>query len=195
MLTPLYLILTPTVIVTVAAGGALATETSVPVEALTGAIPSGTNLHFAPGDVAVLASDAAEGDELLDVEPLAFALLEGDEASYAPPSGNPLLSERFVRLSAVQQTAEQIRAEMALGLRAPVATGTDAEELAFAVVLQINFQLARGETPEIMRTTTNPKTGVNETYRDRIVDPEAAAIVARVTGVQQVRYTPVTAGV
>lgn len=194
MITPLYSILPVTILVVVAAPGALADDESVPVEALTGGVPAGTDLRFAPGKIAVVASDAAVGAESIDVEPLAFALIAGDEAGYAPPTGNPLLSERWNGLTAARQTSEQIRAEMALGLTAGY-DGSDAEELAYAIVLQINFQLARGETPDIQKSVANAKTGLNDTYRDRYVDPEAAAIVARVTGAAQVRFTPMTAGV
>jgi hypothetical protein len=195
-LTQLYPILIAAITITVAVGGASVGAISVPVAALDADIPAGTILDFGASKFAKVVSDASAGDTALDTDPIPTALIAGDTATYAPKVGSPLLSERWGKLATdAERTAQHIRAEMDLGLRAPVYIGTDAEELTYAIVLQINTNLERGATPVLTKGTANAKSGANETYRDRWVNPEAAAIVARVTGVQAVRFVPVTAGV
>jgi hypothetical protein len=199
MLTPLYTILPITILVTVAAPGAGVGDDVVPVEALSGDVPSGTFLKYAPGKVAVLAADAAEGAEEISVEALTFALVAGNEAGYAPPDASELLSEKYANLpSDNARRLEQIRAEIDLGLRAPKYTGTDAEELAIAVALQINFNLDKPDASRFQKSVANQvigTSGASTTYRDRTVDPEAAAIVLRVTGAAPIRFAPPFAGV
>jgi hypothetical protein len=199
MLTPLYTILPITILVTVAAPGAAEGAVVVPVEALSGDVPTGTMLRFAPGKVAVISADAAEDAIEIAVEPLAFALLEGDESGYAPPNASELLSGKWAGLpSDNARRLEQIRAEMDLGLSAPAYTGTDAEQLAVAVVLQINFNLDRPDAGRFQKSVANQvigTSGASTTFRDRIVDLEAAAIVQRVTGAAPVRFAPPFAGV
>lgn len=203
-LEPLYPILTATIAITVATGGALAGATAIPVDALDADVPSGTILKFGTGKYAELASDALEDDELLDVAPLGVALVAGDDATYAPASGEPLLGEKWAKLggqnlSSADRTALQlayhIDAELALDLKAPVYTGDDALELGFAVVHQILFMLEHGITPSVVRSVTQGSPGATKTFRDRWVDPTAAAIVQRVTGAEPVRFAPFMAGV
>jgi hypothetical protein len=167
----------------------------VPVVALADAIPAGTILDFGASKFAKLTADAGVGDASLATDPIPTALLAGDSATVPLAIANPLLADKFVKLAPEKQTAEQITAEMLLDLRAPVYTGDDAEELKYAIVLQINFRLEHGVTPSVQRSAGDTNRGVTTTYRDRWIDPQAAAIVARVTGVQQVRNQPVTAGV
>jgi len=195
-LSPLYAILPATITITVAAPGALAGAVVVPIDALSGGIPSGTILDFGAGKFAKLAADAEEDDVSLDVEALGLALDAGDDASYAPPTGNPLLIEGWAKLASdAERTAQHIRAELDLILRAPVYTGDDALELSYAIVLQINFNLKRGLTPAVTKSVSSSgTTGKSEAFRDRYVDPEAAAIVARVTGVRAVRFQPLAVG-
>lgn len=195
-LTPLYAILPVTITITVAAPGALAAAVAVPVAALSGDVPSGTILDFGSGKFAKLSADAAEDDVSLDVDPLGLALVAGDDATYAPPTGNPLLIEAWGKLASdAERTAQHIRAELDLNLRAPLYTGDDALELSYAIVLQINFNLKRSLTSASLKSVASAGTlGKTEAFRDRYVDPEAAAIVARVTGVKAVRFEPWAVG-
>ena len=71
-----------TVTVTVGAGGAAQGATSVPVTALTGAIPSGAKLTFTGGKVATLTAAAAASATSLTVAALAQALVASDVATY-----------------------------------------------------------------------------------------------------------------
>lgn len=192
MITPLYDLGHTTATVTVVAPGAAALDVVVPVEPMTDALPAGTILDFgaADGKFTKLAADAAVDDEALATEPIPTALTDGDEATVALAVANPLLSDKFTKLAAAKQTAEQIAAELLLDLRAPVYTGDEAEELKYAIVLQLNYQLERPDAVEFMKADGNVvpgSSGVSRQYRDRIVSPQARAIVERVTGVRQVR--------
>ncbi len=70
------------VTVTVDAPGALAAATSIPVLALTGAIPSGTVLDFDTPTTATLTSTANAGATTLSVAALDDPVLAGDVAEY-----------------------------------------------------------------------------------------------------------------
>lgn len=70
------------VTVTVDTGGAIIGATSVPVVALSGAIPAGTVLTFDTPATATLTATANVGATSLAVSALAAALLAGDEATY-----------------------------------------------------------------------------------------------------------------
>lgn len=110
-------------------------------------------------------------------------------------TAHPLLGGKYNQLkSPEEKEATHIMAELLLGLRGPALVGADAEELAYAVVRQINFGLEHGITPDIMKSVSQTVPGTTTTYRDRYLDPGAAAIVARVTKVAQVRYVPMTTG-
>jgi hypothetical protein len=63
-------------------GGALATETSIGVTALSGAIAKGTPLVFSGGTKAYLAADAATGATTLTVEPLSGAIADAETADF-----------------------------------------------------------------------------------------------------------------
>lgn len=71
------------VVVTVGAAGAIATATSVPVDALPGAIPSGTVLNFGTNKFARLTAAAAAGETSLTVAAIPTALVDNDTATYA----------------------------------------------------------------------------------------------------------------
>jgi len=195
-LTPLYSVLVPAVTVTVATPGASQGAMTVPVEALAAGMPTGTILDFGSAKFAKLADDANEAATVLDTAPIPTDLAEGDEATYQPPSGSPLLSDAAQVLATNKPDkflAEHLRAEMLLGLTVPVYEDTDAEELAFAVILQINYQVAhRNKVPDMKAVSSERGT---ESFRDRSVDPDAAMIVERVTGRRSVRYEPAGFGV
>lgn len=74
---------TDAVVVTVGAAGALAAATSVPVDALTGAVPSGTVLSFGTNKFARLTASAAAGATSITVAAIPTALVDNDTATYA----------------------------------------------------------------------------------------------------------------
>jgi len=69
--------------VVVGAAGAAANATTVPVDALSGPVPSGTMLHFGSKKFALLTADAAEAATSITVEALPTALVDDDTAIYA----------------------------------------------------------------------------------------------------------------
>lgn len=74
---------TDAVVVTVGAAGALAAATAVPVDALSGPIPSGTTLHFGTDKYATLSAAAAAGATSLTTLAIPTALVDNDTATYA----------------------------------------------------------------------------------------------------------------
>lgn len=84
------------VTVTVDTGGAAEGVTSVPVVALSGAIPSGTVLSFDTPASVTLTATANVGATSLTVSALADALVAGDEATY--PGGPTDPSEVSFRI-------------------------------------------------------------------------------------------------
>lgn len=74
-----------TVKVQVAAAGALAAAIAVPVEALSGAIPNKTVLHFGTNKFAILNAAAAAAAEELTTLAIPTALVDNDTAYYVPP--------------------------------------------------------------------------------------------------------------
>lgn len=84
------------VVVNVGAAGALAGAVAVPVDALTGPIPSGTVLDFGGAKFARLTADAAAAAVELTVAALPTALVDADVATYPGtlakniPSGTPI---------------------------------------------------------------------------------------------------------
>lgn len=110
-------------------------------------------------------------------------------------ANHPLLGGKYNQLKTPEEKeATHIMAELLLDLRAPAYTGADGEELAYAVVRQINFAMEHGVTPDVMKSVSQTVPGTTTTYRDRYLDPGAAAIVARVTKVATVRYVPMSRG-
>lgn len=79
---------TPPVTVVVGAAGASADATSVPVAALSAAIPSGTTLDFGTNKFARLTADAAAGATSLTTAAIPKALVSGDTATYAGTVGS-----------------------------------------------------------------------------------------------------------
>lgn len=74
---------TDAVVVTVGAAGAAIDATTVPVDALPGALPNGTLLDFGGKKFARLTAAAASGATSLTVSALATALVDNDTATYA----------------------------------------------------------------------------------------------------------------
>ena len=74
---------TDSVVVVVGAAGAAGGATSVPVAALTGAIPSGTVLNFGTNKFATLSAAAAAAATSLTVLAIPTARVSGDTARYA----------------------------------------------------------------------------------------------------------------
>lgn len=113
-----------------------------------------------------------------------------------PVGEHPLLGKAWAALKEDEtRTAENVRAEMLLGLKAPAYPGDDKVKLTYAVVHQINFQLEQGISPEIHKSVTNNQPGIMTAYRNRIVSPEAWKIVSDVTGVQTIGFRPPGIGV
>jgi len=202
-LAPLYDLGSTTATITVTTPGALAGAVSVPTMPLTVDLTAGQLLDFGGAKFARLSGPATEGEDAIDVDPIPTALDDGDAATIALAAPNPLLGEKWAKLGGANlttdertalQTAYQVSAELALDLRAGY-TGSDAMELAYAIVLQLLFMLEHGLTPSIVKSVSQSNPGANKVYRDRWIDPTAAAIVARVTGRQQVRFAPFMAGV
>lgn len=79
---------TPPVTVVVGVAGAAADATSVPVAALSAAIPSGTTLDFGTNKFARLTANAAAGATSLTVAAIPKALVSGDTATYAGTVGS-----------------------------------------------------------------------------------------------------------
>lgn len=69
----------------VGVAGAAQGATSIPVAALSGAIPNGTTLDFGGAKFARLTAAAAAGATSLTVTALVTALVSGDVATYLPP--------------------------------------------------------------------------------------------------------------
>jgi len=79
------------VTVTVGTGGAAINATSVPVTALSGALPSGTVLNFGTNKFATLSAPAAAGATSITVAPIPTALVAGDTATYPGTSGKVMV--------------------------------------------------------------------------------------------------------
>jgi hypothetical protein len=113
-------------------------------------------------------------------------------------SALPLLADpkgKYQLLDSAVQPSYQIQAEMLLGLDSPAETGDEAEQITYAIGLQILFLLEQGVTPEVLKSANQSSPGVATTYRDRWLDPRAAGIVRRVLEVEQVRFEPPAFGV
>lgn len=113
-----------------------------------------------------------------------------------PVTDHPLLGKAFLALpDDDRRAAENVKAEMLLGLKAPAYTGDDKTKLTYAVVEQINFQLEQGLSPDIHKSVTNSQPGMMTAYRNRLVSPDAWKIVSDVTGVQTIGFRPPGIGV
>lgn len=70
------------VVVVVGAAGAIATATSIPVDALSGPIPAGTILYFGGEKIAVTSAAVLAGAVTIPVNALPNALVDNDAATY-----------------------------------------------------------------------------------------------------------------
>lgn len=107
------------------------------------------------------------------------------------------VSSRYRKLKTNAERADQlVLAEMLLGLVSPVYTGASADQLRYAIALQVNFQMDQGQiTAQQMRSVSTGAPGVSTTtYRDRYLHPGAAAIVIRVTQTAVVGFSPMPLG-
>lgn len=152
------------VVVTVGGGGAAQGATSIPVSALSGAIPSGTVLRFSADEFATLSSAAAAGATSLSVEALVNALESGDKATY-PGTSN---KKRVVGGTIIGRTYAERDAGTAFGLAA------DADDEVFIVAYDI-YDVAEIADAEVLRDGTLIKenflpgwTGVSATLKGKI---------------------------
>ncbi len=96
---------TDAVIVVVGSAGAAVDATTVPVDALSGAVPSGTVLDFGGDKYATLTAAAAAGATSITVRALVTALVDNDAATYkgvgkkTVPSGT-VIGRTFVERAA-----------------------------------------------------------------------------------------------
>lgn len=118
-------------------GGASATDTTLPVDALPVALPVGTLLHFGSGKFARLTAAAAAGATSLTVEALPNDISEDDEATYGGsgekqiPAGTimaKLANGKMIPRSAVTG------AETSVGLLTSAATEKDLANSAYGLV-------------------------------------------------------------
>lgn len=91
--------------VVVGAAGALATATSVPVDALSGPIPSGTVLDFGIGKFAVLTAAAAAAATALTVRALPTDLVDSDVATYEGTELNTVVSGTLIGRTIAERDA------------------------------------------------------------------------------------------
>lgn len=97
---------------------------------------------------------------------------------------HPLFSGKVKTLEPEETDAHQLLAESLLRLRSPVLTDAlDVSRIAMAIVLQMNFQVAQGIDPLFVSAESSSHTKQSKVYRDIIVNPQAASIVADVLAV------------
>jgi hypothetical protein len=116
---------------------------------------------------------------------------------YTVPDDHPLLTDKWP--SDTQQDKRDVQkllAEQLLGLKGPAYADADkVEDIITALVLQINFQLQHGIEPHVVRSANQSNPGNATNYRDRYVNPEAMATLARATGRTYVAFQPFGGGV
>lgn len=131
------------VVATVGAAGALAGAVSLPVAALSGAIPSGTTLDFGGAKFARLTAPAAAGATALTVAALPTALVGGDTATYPGTSGKKQISAG----SLIGRTfAER-------GTDTPFGPAADADDEVFVVAYDI-YDVAEINDADVLRFGT-----------------------------------------
>lgn len=94
------------VVVVVGAAGAAAAATSVPVDALSGPIPSGTLLDFGTNKFARLTADAAAAATSITVAAIPTALVDNDTATYAGVEKRSVPSGTAVGRTIAERDAE-----------------------------------------------------------------------------------------
>lgn len=109
-------------------------------------------------------------------------------------SKSGLLGERYTALkTTAAKTEQQLLAEVMLGLKEPAYEDQDAELLAMAVALQINYQLEMGVTQEMTKSVVD-RNNMTTIYRDRFLSVRAMHIVRSVTKIEFVRFVPLAPG-
>lgn len=91
-----------------------------------------------------------------------------------------LASDFVKRLSDDTFEAQQVLAEMLLGLSTPVITDANVvERLQIAIIQQIDFQVQQGFDPLILESMgVGSQATKSMTWRDRYINPRSAAIVS-----------------
>ena len=92
--------------VVVGAAGAIAGATTVPVDALSGPIPSGTLLDFGTDKFAILTAAAAAGATSITVRAIPTALVDNDAAIYAGVDSLALPSGTLVGRTVAERDAD-----------------------------------------------------------------------------------------
>lgn len=115
-------------------------------------------------------------------------------------SGHPLLADPKNKYNNLkgdpERAAQQSLAEILLGLEEPIATDAgEVEQIGYAIALQILFQMEQGATPMVDKSNNLQHPGNATVYRDRWLDPRAADIIRRVTGIEPVRFSAPSFGV
>lgn len=162
-------------VVVTASAAALAAATSITVNALSGAIPTGAVLKFGAGEFAELTSAASAGDTALTVEALASGIEAGDVAVYSTgkkriASGTAVgrtIAERVAKTPYGPAVAADDEIYL-LALDVP-----DAEDVGDGVLLRPNSVVKENYLPEVLAGTMD--TGVLTELRARYVCQEGAA--------------------
>lgn len=116
---------------------------------------------------------------------------------YSGVSTHPILTGKSKALAASDSAAfaaQQELAETLLGLTEPAVTNAfTLSRVQLAVALQINFQLEQGLDPLVEEVAQSKHSEQMIKYRDRIVNPQAASIIADVLVVATVdRWASIT---
>lgn len=157
-----YASATGTVSVVVGAAGAAAAATSVPVAALTAAIPSGTVLNFGTNKFATLSAPAAAGATTLTTLAIPTALVSGDTATYRSGVGTLVIKAGTVM--AELTTGKIIPRAVSGAVTATCILATDAEQnnlnaslsgygvILGGVIYENNLPEATGGPPKVITT-------------------------------------------
>lgn len=96
---------------------------------------------------------------------------------------HPLAHAKVANQSPTVFAANVLLAESLLGLKAPAVTDEGAiERLELAIMLQVNFMAVQGIDPLIQEYAGSRHSGDQVGWRDRMIDPRAASIVADTLG-------------
>lgn len=162
-------------VVVTASAAALAGATSISVNALSGAIPSGAVLKFGAGEFAELTAAASAGNTTLTVEALASGIEAGDVAVYS------VGTKRIASGTAVGRTIAERVAKTPYG---PAAAADDeiyllaldvpdADDVPDGVLLRPNSVVKENYLPEVLAGTMDA--GVLAEIRARYLTQEGAA--------------------
>lgn len=100
---------------------------------------------------------------------------------YVGVDTHPMLTRAATGLAPAVLAQHQIMAESLLGLHAPIYdVPADVERITLAIAVQINFQVAQGIDPLYMSSAASQHAKQSNVFLDRIVNPQAAQLVAQV---------------